>query len=70
MNKWAWLCPWLAIALAAAILILWRLTWWTALLSALLLVCPAIVLWGFIASRRPPGQVRRRQLAWKIMAIP
>ncbi len=56
MNKWAWLCPWLAIALAAAILILWGLTWWTALLSALLLVCPAIVLWGFIALRRPPDR--------------
>ena len=52
MNKWTWLCPWLAIALAAAVLVLWGLTLWTALLVALLLVCPAIMLWGVIKLRR------------------
>lgn len=54
MNKWTWLCPWFAIALVVAILVLWGLTWWTALLAALLLVCPAIMLWGLIKLRRPP----------------
>lgn len=53
MNKWTWLCPWFAIALAAAVLVLWGLTLWTALLVALLLVCPAIMLWGVIKLRRP-----------------
>lgn len=47
-------CPWLAIALAAAVLVLWGLTLWTALLVALLLVCPAIMLWVVIKLRRPP----------------
>jgi predicted benzoate:H+ symporter BenE len=53
MNKWAWLCPWLAIALAAAVLVLWGLTLWTALVVALLLACPAIMLWAAIKLRRP-----------------
>jgi hypothetical protein len=54
MSKWAWLCPWLSIALAAAVLTLWGLTWWSALLAALFLVCPAIMLWGLVKLRRPP----------------
>lgn len=53
MNKWGWLCPWLSIALAATVLAVWGLTWWTALVIALLLVCPAIMLWGVIKMRRP-----------------
>ena len=56
MNKWTWLCPWLAIALATALFVLWGLTWWTALLTALLLVCPAILLWGMIKLRRTPDE--------------
>lgn len=54
MGRWTWLCPWLAVGLAAAVFNLWGLTWWTALLAALLLVCPAIMLWGVIKLRRPP----------------
>jgi len=54
MNRWYWLCPWLAVALAAAVFVLFGLTWWSALLAALLLVCPALLLWGVIKLRRPP----------------
>ncbi len=46
MHRWSWLCPWLAVALAAAVFVLFGFTWWSALLAALLLVCPALVLWG------------------------
>jgi phosphoethanolamine N-methyltransferase len=56
MNKWTWMCPWLAIALAAAVLVIWGLTLWTALAVALLLVCPAIMLWGVIKLPRPPNE--------------
>ena len=28
MNRWGWLCPWLAIALAAGVFVLWGLSWW------------------------------------------
>lgn len=53
MNRWHWLCPWLAVALAAAVFVLFGLTWWSALLAALLLVCPALLLWGLFVIR--PG---------------
>ena len=46
--RWWWLCPWLAIALAAALFALWGLTWWTALLAALLVVCPVLIIWGMV----------------------
>ncbi len=51
MYRWSWLCPWLAIALAAAVLMLFGLTWWSALLAAFLLVCPALMLWGLFVIR-------------------
>jgi len=47
-NRWLWLCPFLAIVLAAAVLMLFGFTLWGALLAALLLVCPALILWGAI----------------------
>lgn len=47
MNcRWCWLCPWLAVGLAAGVLMLWGLSWWSALLAALLLACPALISWG------------------------
>ena len=56
MKRWGWLCPWLGIALAAGVLMLWGLSWWTALLAALLLVCPALLLWGLYIARPQPDQ--------------
>lgn len=56
MNKWSWLCPWTALGLAAGILMLWGVSLWTALLAALLLVCPALILWGLIETSRLPAQ--------------
>lgn len=53
MDQWAWLCPSLAVGLAAAVFTLWGLTWWTALLAAFFLVCPALMVWAIIAARRP-----------------
>lgn len=47
-DRWLWLCPLLGIVLAAAVLMLFGLTIWSALLAALLLVCPATLLWGAI----------------------
>ena len=55
INGWIWLCPILAIALAAWLLVMWGFTWWTALLIALFLVCPAILLWGAFKLRRKNG---------------
>lgn len=53
MNRWGWLCPWLTIALVAGVLGLWGLSWWTALLAALFLVCSALLLWWLYAITRP-----------------
>ena len=51
MNRWSWLCPWFAVALAATVFMWFGFTWWSALLAALLLVCPALVLWGLFITR-------------------
>ena len=37
-NRWMWLCPILAVALAAAVLWSFGFSWWSALLAALMLV--------------------------------
>lgn len=57
MNRWGWLCPWLAVAFAAAVFVLFGFTWWSALLAALLLVCPVLVLWGLFITRPPSDAV-------------
>ena len=53
-RSWSWLCPWAMIGLAVAVLFLLEFSIWTALLAIMLLVCPAVILWGAI-------QVRWRQ---------
>ncbi len=53
-RSWIWLCPWVMLGLAVGILLLFGLSIWTALLAAMLLVCPAIMVWGAI-------QLNRRQ---------
>ena len=51
MYRWAWLCPLGALALAAAAVVFFDLSLWSAVLVALLLVCPAIIAWGLIVTR-------------------
>jgi len=48
VQRWLWLCPALGLALAAAVLLLFGFSWRSALLAALLLVCPALLLWGIV----------------------
>jgi hypothetical protein len=38
--------------LAAGILLLWGFSVWTAILIVMLLICPAIILWGAIQTKR------------------
>jgi SAM-dependent methyltransferase len=42
------------VVLATWVFILWGFAWWTALLIALFLVCPALLAWGMIVGRRLP----------------
>ena len=60
INRWLWLCPALALLLAAAVLVLFGFTLWGALLAALLLVCPLLILWGAIEVVR---DARRKRTA-------
>lgn len=55
MQRWAWLCPVLGLVMAAAVFYLWGLSWWTAILAALLLACPLTILWSLITLRRYPA---------------
>lgn len=56
LSRWAWLCPWLAILLAAGVLVAFGLNGWSALLAAVFLVCPALLLWGLFVIRSRPGE--------------
>ena len=66
-GRWVWLCPLLALALAAGILVLWGVTLWTAIGVALLLVCPAIIVWAMLDLARDEArdqrldEIRRKQ---------
>lgn len=59
------------MALTAGMLALWGFAWWTALLIALFLVCPALVVWGVIGTGRglelpgePVPETRGMTLNW------
>lgn len=51
-NRWLWLCPLLGVALAAFALAVFGLSWWSALVAAALLVCPALILWALVTTAR------------------
>ena len=55
LQRWAWWCPYGMLGLAIAIPLLFGLSFWTALLIAMLLVCPVVIVWGAIQVwRRKP----------------
>ena len=53
-DRWMWLCPLVAVSLAAGVFLVFGWSAWSALLAALLLVCPVLLAWGVIKLRRPP----------------
>lgn len=60
-NRWMWLCPALAVVLAAFILWSFGFGWWSALLAALMLVCPVLILWGGIQAALEERRSRQRR---------
>jgi hypothetical protein len=46
VSNWLWLCPLLGIIVATWVLIAYGLSFGTSLLAALLLACPALMIWG------------------------
>lgn len=55
MDRWLWLCPLLAILVGAFVLLVFGVSFWAGLLAALLMVCPALIVWGAIRFRHHPG---------------
>ena len=53
LVRYAWLCPLLAIVLAAGFFFALGVSPWTAIVIGVLLACPAVLVWGaVIAARR------------------
>ena len=59
-NRWLWLCPLLAVALATFSLWSFGFGWWSSLVAALLVVCPVLILWGAIQATMDERRSRRR----------
>ncbi|HEX5683200.1 MAG TPA: hypothetical protein VFY73_04110 [Ideonella sp.] len=58
-HRWLWLCPALSVVLVAVVLMMFGFTPWGALLAALLLVCPAMILWGVVEVLRDERRHRK-----------
>ena len=54
-----WLCPVLSLVLAAAVLVLFGVTLWTAVLTAVVLACPIAAAWTLVAGRLNRGDIKR-----------
>ena len=59
-NRWMWLCQALAVVIAAAVLWSFGFAGWRALLAAVLLVCPVLILWGAVQGALDERRSRRR----------
>ncbi len=57
MRNLVWLCIYLMLGFAIAIQALWGVSVWTAIIVALLLVCPIIMIWGAIKVMRHPAEL-------------
>jgi hypothetical protein len=51
LARWFWLCPAISFALAAAVLTLVGVSWWTALVAAGLAGCVVAAAWVVVADR-------------------
>lgn len=51
IDNWMWICPALAVTLAAVVLWRWGPGWPSAVVVALLLVCPPILVWAALRLR-------------------
>ncbi len=48
MNRWLWILPILVVLLSVTAFFYWGLSWTTAGLVALLMICPALMIWGAV----------------------
>ena len=61
LDRFLWLCPLAALALAAAILAALGSSLWTIILALILLACPLAVLVAWFTGRLPARPRRRAQ---------
>jgi Flp pilus assembly protein TadB len=59
-SRRLWLCPALALVIAALVLWSFGIAWQGALLAAVLLVCPALLAWGAVQIALDERRSRRR----------
>jgi hypothetical protein len=59
VRRLVWLCPVLAIVLAALVLWTFGLSFWTALVTAVLLACPLGLIWAVVtgSNTRTDGDI-------------
>ena len=60
-DRLLWLCVPIGIAAGIVILLLFGLSWWSALASAFLIACPLVVVWALVAERGLPGSRERQR---------
>ena len=60
-DRLLWLCVPIGIVAVVVILLLFRLSLWSALAIAFLVVCPLVVVWVLVAERGLPGSRRRNR---------
>lgn len=59
LARCLWLCPLACALLAVAVLVYFGVSLWSALLAALLLMCPVLVAWGAWRAWRERGPTER-----------
>lgn len=69
MQKWIWLCPPLMAAIAVWVFMLFGFAIWAAVLMALILVCPAIIIYGLITISRHKGEFSSETLHTRGMPL-
>jgi hypothetical protein len=60
-DRLLWLCVPIGIVALLVILLLFGLSWWSALAIAFLIACPLVVAWLLVAQRGLPGSQRRKR---------
>jgi len=60
-DRLFWLCVPLGIVAAMVLLLLFGLSWWSAVAIAFLVACPMVVAWALFAERGLPGPWGRKR---------
>jgi hypothetical protein len=58
-TKLLWICAGLGLLVGVLALLLLGVTIWTVVLTVVLLVCPAIILWGVIVTMKGRNRTKR-----------